>query len=70
MRMSVWGGRNFVSEAPMEVEAVAPGVGRITCPECEGKPKAYAARFGKLRAQLAPAGCLGCKNRGWVYVSA
>lgn len=64
MRMSLWGGRNFVTEAPMDVEEVAPGVGRITCPECEGMPEAYAARFGTLRAQLAPNGCVDCKNRG------
>jgi hypothetical protein len=67
--MSVWGGQNFVTEAVMNVEEVAPGVGRIICPECNGEPRAYAARFGSLRPQLAPNGCVDCKNRGWVYVS-
>ena len=70
MRMSVWGGQNFVTEAVFNVEEVAPGVGRIPCPECNGDPEAYAAQFGDLRTTLAPYGCVDCKNRGWIYVSA
>ena len=38
--MSVWGGPNFVTEVPVLVEEVAPGVGRIVCLECEGDPEA------------------------------
>ena len=63
-------GRGELTEAVLNVEEVAPGVGRITCPECNGNPEAYAARFGSLRSKLAPNGCVDCKNRGWVYVSA
>lgn len=70
MRMSVWGGQNFMTEADFNVEEVAPGVGRISCPECNGDPEGYAAGFGSLRTALAPNGCVACKNRGWVYVSA
>lgn len=68
--MSVWGGTNFVTEAPAEVYPIAPGVGLMTCPECNGDPEAYAAAFGDRRHDLAPDGCIDCKNRGWVYVSA
>lgn len=67
---SVWAGTNFVTEVPMPVEDVAPGVGCITCLECGGDPEVYAAAFGHLRSTLAPNGCVDCKNRGWVYVSA
>lgn len=69
MRMSVWGGRNLVTEAVVHVEEVTPGIGRIHCPECDGDPIWYAAKFGDQREKLAPDGCIDCKNRGWVYVS-
>ena len=70
MLMSVWGGQNFVTELPVHVEEVAPGVGRIVCLECGGDPEVYAAAFGDRRADLAPRGCVDCKNRGWVFVTA
>lgn len=70
MRMSVWGGTNFVTEVTLDVTAISPGVGRMICLECGGHPEAYAARFGNLRNALAPNGCVDCKNRGWVYVNA
>jgi hypothetical protein len=68
--MSVWGGTNYTREALTEVAFIAPGLGRMRCLECDGDPEAYAAGFGKWRAELAPDGCVDCKNRGWVYVSA
>lgn len=68
--MSVWGGTNYITEAMMDIELIAPGVGRMTCTECGGDPVAYAVRFGDMREDLAPNGCVDCKNRGWVYVSA
>jgi hypothetical protein len=68
--MSVWGGTNFVTETPIAVELVVPGVGRIVCPECDGDPEVYSARFGNLRAALAPTGCVDCKNRSWVFICA
>jgi hypothetical protein len=43
--MSVWGAQNFVTEVPVLVEEVAPGVGRIVCLECDGDPEAYVSRF-------------------------
>ena len=63
MRMSVWGGTNFVTEAMTDIEPIAPGVGRMICTECDGDPEAYAARLGELRHTLAPNGCIDCKNR-------
>ncbi|MDB5555453.1 MAG: hypothetical protein JWL86_5437 [Rhizobium sp.] len=66
----VYGGRNLATSAEVDVEVVAPGVGRMTCLECEGDPEAYAMAFGDRRYDLAPDGCVDCKNRGWVYVSA
>lgn len=66
----VYGGRNLATSAEVDVEIVAPGVGKMTCPECDGDPEAYAARFGDKRRELAPDDCVDCKNRGWVYVSA
>ncbi len=70
MIATVYGGQNLVSAIEVDVEIVAPGVGRMTCLECDGDPEAYAAAFGPLRSALAPNGCVDCKNRGWVYVSA
>jgi hypothetical protein len=65
--MIVWGGTNFVTEAPVEVEPIAPGVGRIVCLECDGDPEGYAASFP---SRLGIDTCIDCKGRGWVYVSA
>jgi hypothetical protein len=69
VRMEVYGGRNYVTAALTNIEIVAPGVGKMTCLECDGDPEAYAAAFGPYRRELAPDGCLDCKGRGWVYVS-
>lgn len=66
---TVFGGQNFVTSKEVGVEIVAPGVGRMTCLECEGDPEGYTAAFGDLRSAVAPNGCVDCKNRGWVYVS-
>lgn len=70
LRMEIYGGPNHVSPALANVEIIAPGVGRMTCLECDGDPETYAARFGQQRRDLAPDGCVDCKNRGWVYVNA
>jgi hypothetical protein len=51
VRMEVYGARNFASAKLTDIETVAPGVGRMTCLECDGDPEAYAARF---RDGLAP----------------
>jgi hypothetical protein len=68
--MEVFGGLNFVSSKDVDVEIVAPGIGKVVCLECNGDPEGYAAAFGDLQTALAPNGCVDCKNRGWVYVSA
>ena len=36
MKMDVYRGTNHVSPLEREVEPVAPGIGRIVCPECGG----------------------------------
>jgi len=51
MRMSVWGGMNFVTEGPMDVEEVAPGVGRIVCPECAEATRNVARQVSVLCGQ-------------------
>lgn len=55
---------------PVTIEIVAPGVGRMPCPECDGDPIGYTNAFSEMRSAAAPNGCVECKNRGWVYVSA
>lgn len=64
MMAMVYGGHNLMSSAIVDVEYEAPGVGKILCLKCKGDPKAYSAAFGDRRAELAPDGCVDCKNRG------
>lgn len=64
--MSVWGGRNFVTEAPVLVEEVAPGVGRIVCPECGGDQERYRSLFPP---ELGITQCVDCKGTGYVFVN-
>ena len=66
MRMSVWGGENFVTERPVEIEPVSPGVGRIVCPECNGEPQSYQSLFPP---ELGVTHCINCKGTGFVLVS-
>lgn len=66
MIMDVFTGERW---KPVDVEIVSPGIGRMTCLECNGDPEGYAAGFGDMRGAVAPRGCVDCKNRGWVYVS-
>jgi hypothetical protein len=68
VRMETYGGTSYGTPAMVDVDVIAPGVGKMTCLECQGDPEAYAAAFGRLRHELAPDGCIDCKNRGWVYV--
>jgi hypothetical protein len=70
MLMIVRGGDNFASQKSVNVEIVAPGVGKIACLECRGNSEGYAASFGPMRLAVAPNGCIDCKGRGWVYISA
>ena len=66
MLMRIWGGENYVSERDVMVTTVAPGVGRIGCPECNGKPEEYAQLFPP---ELGIKTCVDCKGRGYVFVS-
>ena len=45
MRMSVWGGENFVTERPVEIEPVSPGVGRIVARSAMASRKAISRCF-------------------------
>jgi hypothetical protein len=67
--METYGGLGYGSPAMVDIEVIAAGVGKMTCIECDGDPEAYAAAFGPYRREVAPDGCLNCKNRGWVYVN-
>lgn len=69
VRMETYGGLNYGTAAEVDVETITAGVGKMPCPECHGDPEAYAAAFGTARCELAPDGCIDCKNRGWVYVN-
>ena len=66
MVMSVWGGENFVTEARVEVKAIAPGVGRIVCPECGGDQERYRSF---LPSELRIEQCVDCIGSGFVCVS-
>lgn len=65
MLMSVWGGENYVTEASMEVRPIAPGVGRIVCPEC-GDQERYRRLFPP---ELGITHCIDCNGTGFVCVS-
>ena len=60
------GEQEYRKLVPMDVELVAPGVGKITCVECEGRPDEYPSYF----PPGAVPHCVHCKGQGWVYVSA
>lgn len=68
LRMETYGGLCYGTTAMVEIEPVTDCVGKMICLECHGNPEAYAAAFGPFRRDLAPDGCVDCKNRGWVYV--
>jgi hypothetical protein len=65
--MSVWGGENYVTEAEADVLLIAPGVGRIVCPECGGDQERYRWLFPP---EISVEHCVDCKGRGFVCVSA
>ena len=66
MRVSVWGGENFVTEAQMDVRAIAPGVGVIVCPECRGDQERDGALFP---LEIGVKHCIDCKGTGLVCVN-
>jgi hypothetical protein len=65
MRMEVYRGKNHVTPVECEVEPVAPGIGRIVCPECGGDQKRYRSLFPP---GLGIAECVDCKGTGFIYV--
>lgn len=64
--MSVWGGQNFVTELPVHVEQVAPGVGRIVCLECSGDQERYRSYFPP---EIGVTHCMDCKGTGFVLIN-
>jgi hypothetical protein len=59
-------GGNPECPVPVDVEYVAPGVGRVPCFECEGKPEDYAKLFPP---EVGVTKCVDCKGAGFVYIS-
>jgi hypothetical protein len=66
VRMTIWGGENYVSEMDVDVGVVAPGVGEIVCPECRGEPKRYPSLFPP---EAGITQCVNCKGTRRVLVS-
>ena len=66
MFMTLYGGRRLETSMPVEVEPIGCGVGRITCPECRGRPAEYAALFPP---EVGITQCVECKGTGYVYVN-
>jgi hypothetical protein len=65
MQMTLYGGQNLSAEKLAEVEPVAPGIGRIACTECEGKPEEYPSLFPP---EIGVTQCLNCKGLGYIFV--
>jgi hypothetical protein len=65
MLMTLYNGQNFAAESVADVEPVAPGIGRVTCPECGGKPEEYPSLFPP---EVGVTQCVDCKGLGYVYV--
>lgn len=65
MLMTLYRGQNGVTGKSVEVEPVAPGIGRVVCPECSGKPDEYPSLFPP---EVGITRCVDCKGLGYVYV--
>lgn len=65
MRMLAFIDSNPNQPALVDVEYVAVGVGKVTCFECEGRPKEYPKLFPPGAVEVCPS----CKGTGWVYIS-
>jgi hypothetical protein len=51
--------------SPGGCRVCAPGVGKVPCFECLGRPKEYVALFDP---ELGITQCTDCKDLGWVYI--
>ena len=65
MLTTLYGARNNETPTKCDVEPVAPGIGRVTCPECGGKPKEYPSLFPP---EIGVTQCVQCKGTGYIYV--
>jgi hypothetical protein len=65
VQMTLHGGKNFVSAKPVDME-VAPGAGRIVCPECGGDQECYRSLFPP---ELGVRQCVDCKGTGFILIS-
>ncbi len=63
--MTIFGGANNESAKELDVHPLAPGIGRIVCLECEGKPDDYPSLFPP---EIGVEQCLHCKGLGYVLV--
>jgi hypothetical protein len=66
MLMTLHAGTRLVTSKPVEVKEVAPGIGRIPCPECNGRPDEYPSLFPP---EIGITQCVDCKGTGFVFVS-
>ena len=57
--------KNNDTALEVEVEPVAPGIGRVICPECEGHPENYPSLFPP---EIGVNQCINCKGLGYIYV--
>jgi hypothetical protein len=69
---AVFHGRS--AEQEVDVELIAPHVGKMVCPECDGDPEAYVSRFPPellIECHVPGIGpsCVTCKGRRYVLVS-
>jgi hypothetical protein len=63
--MTLYGARNNETPLRCDVEPVAPGIGRVACPECGGKPEEYPSLFPP---EIGVTQCVHCKGAGYIYV--
>jgi hypothetical protein len=64
--LTVSGGRNHITKRLMEVEEIAPGIGRVPCLECEGRPEEYPSLFAP---EIGVSHCMECKGLGYVLIN-
>jgi hypothetical protein len=57
--------QNNEAQLISDIEPVAPGIGRIVCPQCGGKPSEFPSLFPP---EIGAAQCIDCKGTGYIYV--
>lgn len=65
MKMHVYTAENNSVLLEADVDPVGPGIGRVKCLECDGKPEEYPTLFPP---EIGVTHCVDCKGLGYVYV--